>query len=144
MIIPDVNLLLYAVVDGFPEHAAAHRWWLAALNDTEPVGLCPPVVFGFVRIVTNRRIIDPPMAVDAAIAQVNAWLARPHVLLLAAGERSVTIALNLLEHVGTAANLTNDAQIAAHALEHRAVVQSNDSDFERFPGLRWINPLLAR
>lgn len=34
-----------------------------------------------------------------------------------------------------------DAHIAALALERQATVHSNDSDFDRFPGLQWHNPL---
>lgn len=49
--------------------------------------------------------------------------------------------LGLLDEVGSAGNLTTDAQIAASALEHDAVVASNDADFARFPGVRWTNPL---
>jgi len=47
----------------------------------------------------------------------------------------------LLREAGVAANLTTDAQIAALAIEHQAEVHSNDADFGRFPGLRWVNPL---
>jgi predicted nucleic acid-binding protein len=43
--------------------------------------------------------------------------------------------------VGTAGNLTTDAQIAALAIEHRGVVYSNDSDFSRFADVKVVNPL---
>jgi predicted nucleic acid-binding protein len=46
--------------------------------------------------------------------------------------------------VGTAGNLTTDVQLAALALELDADVYSNDSDFGRFQGIRWVNPLAAR
>jgi len=36
-----------------------------------------------------------------------------------------------------------DAQIAALALEYDAEVHSADTDFARFAGVRWINPLSA-
>jgi hypothetical protein len=51
------------------------------------------------------------------------------------------IALRLLEDVGTAGNLTTDVQLAAHAIERDAAIHSNDTDFARFPGLTWMNPL---
>jgi predicted nucleic acid-binding protein len=38
-------------------------------------------------------------------------------------------------------NQVTDAQIAALAVEHGAVLHTADSDFLRFPGLRWLNPL---
>ncbi len=34
-----------------------------------------------------------------------------------------------------------DCMLAALAVEHQAELQSNDSDFHRFEGLRWRNPL---
>jgi len=40
-----------------------------------------------------------------------------------------------------AGRLTTDAHLAALAVEHQAELHSNDSDFSRFPGLRWRNPL---
>lgn len=40
-----------------------------------------------------------------------------------------------------ASALITDAHIAALALEHQGCVHSNDADFARFPGLRWVNPL---
>ena len=35
-----------------------------------------------------------------------------------------------------------DAHLAALALEHGAVVASTDRDFDRFDGIKTINPLL--
>lgn len=49
--------------------------------------------------------------------------------------------LKLLEAPGTAGNLVTDAQIAALAIEHGAVLHTADTDFLRFPGLRWFNPV---
>lgn len=141
MIIPDVNLLLYAVIDGYPEHAAAKAWWEELLNGTDAVGLCSPVLFGFLRIATNPRVFDTPLQVADATAYCEAWLARPQVQYLTGGSRYLSIAFALLHQLGAAANLTTDVQIAAYALESQSTVHSNDTDFAKFPGLRWFNPL---
>jgi predicted nucleic acid-binding protein len=45
-----------------------------------------------------------------------------------------------LAEAGTAGNLVNDAHLAALAVEHDAEVVSFDSDFARFPGVRWRRP----
>jgi predicted nucleic acid-binding protein len=42
-----------------------------------------------------------------------------------------------------AGHLTGDAHLAALAIEHGAVVCSSDTDFARFTGLRWVDPLQA-
>jgi uncharacterized protein len=63
------------------------------------------------------------------------------VVFLRPGAQYLSIAFQLLRQVGTGANLTTDVQIAAHAIEHNGEVHSNDGDFARFSGLRWIDPL---
>lgn len=141
MIVVDVNLLLYAVISGFPQHQAARTWWEQQLNGQAEVGLAGPAVFGFLRIATNPRVLVTPMSIDAAIGHVRSWLSRPNVRFLVPGTRHLDLALELLAGVGTAANLTTDAQLAAHALEMDADMCSNDTDFARFSDLRWVNPL---
>jgi toxin-antitoxin system PIN domain toxin len=76
VIVPDINLLLYAHVSGFAEHGKARRWWEDLLNSGTAVGLAAPVLFGFVRLATNRRILDRPMPVEGALALVEKWLGR--------------------------------------------------------------------
>lgn len=141
MIVPDVNLLLYAVVSGFPQHDRAHAWWEETINSNTRVGLTQPALFGFLRIATNARVLQSPLAVNDAINYVHDWLAQPNVDLLTPGPDHLGIALALLEDIGTAGNLTTDVQLAAYAIEQRAEVYSNDTDFGRFPDLMWINPL---
>jgi uncharacterized protein len=141
VIIPDINLLLYAQVAAFPEHEQARRWWEGLMNGARDVGIAAPALFGFVRLASNPRVLDRPMAVDEAITRVEAWLARPHVHFVQPGPRHLEIAFGLLRHMGSAAQLTTDAQLAALAIEHQGEVHSNDTDFGRFPQLRWVNPL---
>lgn len=141
MIVPDLNVLLYAHVDAFVQHEAARTWWEELLSSDRDVGLAPPVVFGFLRLATNRRVFATPMSIDQAVAIVEQWLDQPHVRVLLPGPRHLEIAFGLLRATGSAGNLTTDAQIAALAIEHQAEVHSNDADFGRFPSLRWVNPL---
>ncbi len=141
MIVPDVNLLLYSVISTFPQHPKAHAWWENALNSTTEVGLCAPAVFGFVRIATNPRIFTTPLTINLATKYVQDWLGRPNVRFLAPGPRHLDIAFDLLRIVGTGGNLTTDAQLAALATEYGAEMCSNDTDFARFPDVRWSNPL---
>lgn len=142
MIFPDVNLLLYAYHPTVPQHAAARRWLGDLMNDDEEVALTYVSVFGFLRLTTNRRIVTSPFTPEAAMTVVEGWLARPHVRFVVPGPRHLEIAFNLLRQAGTAGNLTTDAQLAALAIEFQGEVHTNDSDFSRFPGLRWRNPLL--
>ncbi len=141
MIIVDVNLLLYAVISGFPQHDSARAWWEQAINGPAEVGLTSPALFGFLRIATNPKALTNPMSGPAAIGHVTRWLDQPNVRFLTPGSRHLGLAFGLIEAVGTAGNLTTDVQLAAFAIENEAELHSNDSDFARFPALRWVNPL---
>lgn len=141
MIVPDVNLLLYAVITGFPQHLRAKAWWEEVINSSAEIGLTSPALFGFLRVGTNARLLASPLPVRDAVGHVRDWLAQPNVSFLASGATHLDIALGLLEEVGTAGNLTTDVQLAAVAIDQRAELHSNDTDFGRFAALSWINPL---
>ena len=141
MIVVDVNLLLYAVISGFPQHERARAWWEEALNSSREVGLSSAAVFGFLRIATNPRVLTDPMPVGTALGHVRRWLDQPNVRFVVPGNRHLELAFEMLAAAGTAGNLTTDVQLAALALEQDAELNSNDSDFGRFKVLRWVNPL---
>lgn len=141
MLVPDVNMLLYATFDAFPQHERAKTWWKETLSGVTPVGIPAVSALGFVRIATNRKVFVTPMSVEDAADTVRGWLAQPHVDGLRPGPRHLDLILEILEQAGTAGNLTTDAQIAALATEHGGIVASNDADFERFPGVKRVNPL---
>ena len=142
MIIPDINLLVYAYNTEDPSHPRAKSWWEELLNGTDPVGLPWVTISGFLRLVTNPRVFVDPISVPLATEHVREWLECPVVLTLEPGKKFTGIFLSLLDESGTAGNMTTDAYLAALAIEHQAELQSNDTDFSRFKGLRWRNPLL--
>ena len=141
MIIPDINLLLYAYDSSSPFHAKAATWWQACLSGAEPVGLPQVVVFGFVRVGTNARVFQHPFTPVEAAGHVHHWLAQPVVRRVDASSDHIEQVLTLLESLGTAGNLVTDAQIAALAIEYDAVLHTADGDFVRFQSLRWLNPI---
>jgi hypothetical protein len=142
MIIPDANLLFYVANSGVREHAAAHTWWTSALSGPEPVGLCGPAAFAVLRLTTNARVVATPLRVEDAFAYLDNWLSFPLVSWIEPGPQHYRLVRSLLIASGTGGNLVTDAQIAAIAMEHEAAVYSNDTDFARFPGLKWRNPLV--
>ena len=141
MILPDVNLLLYALDGTSPYHRRTRRWWDGTLSSTKEVGLCYPSILGFVRLTTNRRVFRSPLGVDEAVDIVESWLDQPNVHLLRPTLRHWSIVSGLLRQATAGGNLTTDADLAAYAIEHGCSLHSNDGDFARFEGLRWTNPL---
>ena len=141
MIVPDINLLLYAYDSDSPFHIKAGAWWQDCLSGTEPVLLPDIVALGFVRVSTNARAFRQPLTVAEAASHVRSWLGQEVVTIPEATPDHIERVLGLLESLGTAGNLVTDAQIAAVALEHDAVVHTSDADFMRFKGLRWLNPI---
>ena len=144
MIVPDINLLIYAYDTSSPFHAAAAAWWTDCLSGEEPVGLAPVVLFGFVRISTLSRVFLHPLTTAEAAGLVRSWLDQPVAQILEPTADHVGQVLHLLEAIGTAGNLVTDAQLASLAIAHDAVLHTSDADFLRFPGLRWINPLTMK
>jgi uncharacterized protein len=143
MIVPDVNLLVHAYDAESRRHAEARAWWECLLGSPTPVGIAWVAALGFIRITTHRQVVTNPLPVRTACNHVRSWLACPYVSILHPGDRHAEILFGLLESLGTAANLTTDAHLAALCIEHQAELHSTDADFARFPGLRWTNPLVS-
>ena len=142
MIIPDINLLVHAVQQRSLHHEQAAAWLGRSLVGAEQVGFAWLALVGFVRVAT-AAFHDHPLSVDEAFEAVEAWLAAPAARVLHPTDDHARLLRSLLEPVGTAGNLTNDAHLAALSIEHQGVVFSADSDFDRFPGVQWENPLAA-
>ena len=141
MKVVDINLLIYALNTDTPHHPRAKKWLEASLSDEEPVGLAWVVILGFLRIITNVRIMPTPLSPEIAMEIVEEWLHHPTVKIIVPGVRHWNILNELLMPLGTAANLTSDAHLAAIAIEHGARLYSTDNDFSRFLKLRWTNPI---
>jgi toxin-antitoxin system PIN domain toxin len=133
--IPDVNLLLYAADRQSPQHEAANRWLTEAFAAPAGVGFAWLALVGFIRLSTRTGVFPQALAVEQAMAAVHHWLACPGAQVVHAGPRHAALLGRLLLGAGTAGNLTNDAHLAAIALEHGAVVGTFDRDFLRFAGL---------
>jgi toxin-antitoxin system PIN domain toxin len=140
VILLDANILIYASIESFPQHEACRAWLEASFARPAKVGLPWPSLLGFVRIVTNPRILDPPSTTRAAWRRVEQWLEQPNAWIPAPTERHRSTLSTLLGE-DVRGDLIPDAHMAALALEHGLTVCSTDTDFARFPGVRWQNPL---
>jgi toxin-antitoxin system PIN domain toxin len=141
MIIPDINLLVYAYNVDAPDHRKARAWWENVLSASQPVALPWVVLLGFIRIMTSRRILPAPMMMEEAIRHLRSWLEQPQTGIIHPGPRHLDLVQDLAVRVGVTGDMSTDLHLAALAIEHQAELHSNDADFRRFPGLRWSNPL---
>ncbi|MEO6792418.1 MAG: type II toxin-antitoxin system VapC family toxin [Mycobacterium sp.] len=137
----DANLLLYAVDADSKHNAAAAAWLDETLSGPNRVGLPWQTIGAFLRIVTHPRVTQNPLTGSDAWSYVADWLAVPVVWIPPATESTGRIYASICTQVEVTGNLVPDAQLAALAMEHGVELASVDSDFQRFPGLRWINPL---
>lgn len=142
MILVDANLLLYAEDRRSPHHGAAKAWWDEQLSGTSPVCLCWTVLGAYLRIGTNPRVFERPLNLTQGISRIQSWIDQPCVRLVQPTERHWVVFQDLLREGQAVANLVTDAHLAALAIEHGCTLMSTDSDFSRFPGLRWRNPLV--
>jgi toxin-antitoxin system PIN domain toxin len=141
VILPDANLFLYAVDSLSPRHNRASAWLADAMSGTETVALTWSVLLAFVRLSTRPAVFASPLAPNEALDIVDGWLSRSCTTVVHSGDRHASLLRELLDPFGTAGNLTSDAHLAALAIEHGATLVSADSDFSRFTGLRWHDPL---
>jgi toxin-antitoxin system PIN domain toxin len=140
--LPDVNLLVYTADESSPLCAPARSWLEQALSGTEEVGFAWLALLGFVRISTSPAAFANPLSPSRAFEFLDSWLGTPVATVVHPGERHASHLRELLEPIAsTAGNLTSDAHLAALAIEHGAELCSHDTDFARFSGLRWHDPL---
>jgi hypothetical protein len=101
------------------------------------------VLSGFMRIVTNRRIMKTPSTIEEALAFMGELREQPNAVTLAPGPRNWSIFERLCREAETTGDLVPEAYLAALAIEHGAELITADADFARFAGLRWRHPLSA-
>lgn len=140
----DANLLLYSVNEDAPRHVSARTWLEEVLSGTETVGFAWIVLLAFLRLSTRAAVFPRPLKPPQAFAQIESWLSVPCVSVIQPTERHGRILRDLVLPLGTAGNITSDAHLAALAIEHGAQLCSCDTDFARFPGLNWTDPLAGK
>jgi uncharacterized protein len=137
----DANILLYAVDRSSPEHGAASGWLTDKLNGPRRIGLPWQALTAFLRIATHPRASAKPLSPEDAWSNVEDWLAAGPAWIPMPTERHADVLGSLVRTHRLRGNLIPDAELAALAIEHGLTVCSADTDFARFPEIRWENPL---
>jgi hypothetical protein len=141
MLLPDVNVYLYAMREESPDHGAYREWLEDRLGGVEPVGVSELVLSAFLRIVTNHRVYNEPTALTTAIEFCRVVLDAPAAVPVRPGLRHWPIFLDLCHRSGARANQVPDAYLAALALESGATMITADQGMHRYAGLRVAHPL---
>jgi toxin-antitoxin system PIN domain toxin len=139
---PDVNVLVFAHRGDVDQHASNAAWVKMLATADEPFALSELVLQGFLRVVTNRRIFVRPSTLAEALSFVDELLRQPTCRLVRPGDRHWAIFVTLCRQAAATGGLIADAYHAALAIEHGCEWITNDTDFARFPGLRWSTPTL--
>jgi hypothetical protein len=142
MIVLDVNLLIYAYDTTCIEHRKALAWIEHVFSGDEAIGLPWQNLSAFLRILTYPGQLGERFTMAQVLAIVDQWVEMLHVRTLAPGEHYWAIFKEMLVAGDVRGKLTSDAALAALTIEYGGVLYTNDRDFARFPGLRWVNPLL--
>lgn len=141
MILPDVNVLVYAHRADAPNHSAYKEWLESEINSDQAFGLSELVLSSFLRVITHQRIFDPPSQLSVALAFANQLREQPNCVLIQPSSRHWGIFIRLCSEVGVKGNLVPDAYLAALAIDSGSEWITTDRDFSRFPGLKWRHPL---
>jgi toxin-antitoxin system PIN domain toxin len=143
-VILDANVLLYARNSADARHRPARAFLEEVLNGPHRVGLPWQSLTAFLRIATNQRVFAAPLSPAQGADQVSQWLDAPAAWVPVPTGRHADVLLGLVRDLRLSGALLTDAHLAALALEHGTGVWSTDTDFARFPGLRWEDPLRGR
>ena len=140
MILPDVNVLIYAFRQDVPQHAICRRWLVDVILGETRFGLSPAVLSAVVRITTNPRVFRVPSSLDEAFGFCNDLLGQPHCQIVEPGERHWDNFRRLCLETDTRGSRITGAWFAALAIEWGCEWVTCDRDFARFPRLKWSTP----
>ena len=140
MILPDVNVLLYAFRADSVEHQRYREWLQSVVNGPEAYGMSEQVLCSLIRISTHPKIYVHPSRVEDVARFTQVLMHRPNVTLIRTGERHWNIFVQLCRQSDARGNLIQDAWFAALAIESGCEWITTDRDYARFAGLRWRPP----
>lgn len=140
MILPDVNVLLYAFRKDVAEHTIAVSWLKSVIDSDAAFGVSRLALSAVVRIATGTRAYVRPSSLDEAFGFCEDIVSQPHCRMIEPGERHWTIFEKLCRDTQTRGPRVTDAWFAALAIEHGCEWITFDRDFARFPGLKWSVP----
>ena len=142
MILPDVNVLIYAFRKDMPQHVLCRAWLAGVVSSDARFGLSPAALSAVVRITTNPRAFRTPSSVAEAFGFCENLLGQPHCQVVEPGEVHWDIFKRLCIETDTRGSRGTDAWFAALAIEWGCEWITLDRDYAKFPGLKWQAPAM--
>ena len=144
MIAVDTNILVYAHRKDSEFHEPAAALLRTLAEGMHAWSIAWPSVHEFFAIVTHARIYRPPTPAERALAQIEAWLASPSLVLLGETSKHWQSLRTMIVDAKIEGPKVHDARIAALCVQHGVrELLSADRDFSRFPHIAVRNPLIA-
>jgi uncharacterized protein len=140
VILPDVNVLIYAFRTDAPHHELCNPWLTAIVAGEGQFGLTRLALAALVRITTNPRSYREPSTLAEAFTFCDYLLGQPNCQIVESGERHWGIFQRLCRDTRTRGPRITDAWFAALAIESGCEWITLDRDYARFPGLKWRTP----
>jgi len=141
----DVNILVYAADTSSSRHAQARALLEHVATSPSITYLFWPVLLGYMRIVTHPAIVDAPLSAEAAVADIDALIRRPQIVVPGEGERFWAGFTRVARAVRPRGALVPDAHLVALMHEHGvARIWTNDRDFRKFDGIAVLDPFDAK
>jgi uncharacterized protein len=135
VILPDVNVLIYAFREDAPQHAVCRPWLVEVLSRDSRFGLSPLTLAAVVRITTGPSYTNPS-SIEEAFKFCDYLLNQPHCHVVVPGDRHWEIFRRLCQETNTRGPRVTDAWFAALAIEWGCEWITLDRDYARFPGLK--------
>jgi toxin-antitoxin system PIN domain toxin len=140
MILPDVNVLIYAFRQDTPRHSLCNTWLQEIVDSETNFGISPLTLSALVRVTTNPRSYKEPSTHEEAFRYCDYLLEASHCQLVEPRDRHWEIFERLCIETDTRGPLVTDAWFAALAIEWACEWITFDRDYARFPGLKWRVP----
>jgi toxin-antitoxin system PIN domain toxin len=140
MVLPDVNVLIYALRPDMAQHEHCRRWLTRVVENDAAFAMSHLVLSAVIRISTTAKAFREPCSLDEAFGFSENLLSQPHCRLVEPGEDHWRIFERLCRETDTCGPRVTDAWLAALAIEHGCEWVTLDRDFARFPGLKWSVP----
>jgi uncharacterized protein len=140
VILPDVNVLIYAFREGAPQYAFCNAWLTSVVAGDAAFGLSRHALAALVRMTTNARAFDEPSSLVEAFTFCDYLLSQPNCQVVEPGERHWEIFQRICRETNTTGPRITDAWFAALAIEWDCEWITFDRDYARFPRLKWRMP----